>query len=663
MTTTGEAVNPRAFPPFIPELDIYLLGEGTHTRAYEWMGAHPRSIEGVQGVQFAVWAPNAQTVQVIGDFNGWDGCAHTMLRRNEGGIWELFVPGIEPGACYKYHIESQLNQYVVDKSDPYGFSAEVRPRTASIVCDLSGYTWNDGDWLDRRAGNTILHDPVLIYEVHLGSWRRHPDGSFLNYRELAQQLVAYVQEMGFTHIELMPITEHPFDVSWGYQTTGYYAPTSRFGSPQDFMYFVDYCHQHGIGVFLDWVPSHFAKEGHGLGFFDGAHIYEHADPRQGEHYQWGTYVFNYGRGEVLTFLLSNAHYWFDVYHVDGLRVDAVASMLYLDHLRPPGGWVPNKYGGRENLEAIAFLRRFNELAHGHFPGILTMAEESTSWPMVSRPTYLGGLGFTLKWNMGWMHDTLEYFKADPVYRRFIHNTITFSMIYNYAESFLLPLSHDEVVHLKSPLVYKAPGDEWQKFASLRLLLGYMWAHPGKKLLFMGGEFAQTSEWNYNVELPWWLLQYAPHQSAQRWMHDLNHLYRTHPALYVLDYDPAGFRWLDCHDVDQSVLIIMRRGQPLQPAAAGADKADVFDPQPTDTATRPFLIIACNFTPVVRHAYRMGMPVAGVYRECLNSDDRQYGGSGVINEGAFATQAMRIHGYEQGITITLPPLGVCVFVLS
>jgi 1,4-alpha-glucan branching enzyme len=540
----------------------------------------------------------------------------------------------------------------------------------------------------RRAQRDPLRAPMLIYEVHLGSWRRKPDGSFYNYRELAHMLVDYAREMGFTHIELMPITEHPVDVSWGYQTTGYFAPTSRFGAPHDFMYFVDYCHQQGIGVYLDWVPSHFAKESHGLGYFDGAHEYEHADPRQGES-EWGSYVFNYGRGEVKGFLLSNALFWFSHYHLDGFRVDAVASMIHLDFLRAPGTWVPNKYGGSQNLDAIAFLRRFNELVHERFPGVATMAEESTSWPMISRPVYLGGLGFTMKWNMGWMHDTLEYFKADPISRRYLHNTMTFSMMYNYTENFLLPLSHDEVVHGKSPLVYKAPGDEWQKFASLRLLLGYMWAHPGKKLLFMGAELAQTSEWNYASQLRWDLLGHTAHRGMQRWLHDLNALYLTHEELYVLDYDPAGFQWIDCNDVDQSVLIMMRRGAPrpelLSAMGAqgddteedGAPDLEAMGARPYEAAqqvaarakaaqlraldrTRPFLIIACNFTPVVRHDYRMGVPWPGVYRERLCSDDRSYGGSGVINEGDFAAQMVPTQGWAAAIVCTLPPLGVSIF---
>ncbi|HUY56146.1 MAG TPA: 1,4-alpha-glucan branching protein GlgB [Candidatus Nanopelagicaceae bacterium] len=646
----GEIEDPYRFPPLLGELDLHLLGEGTQSRAYEYLGAHPRTVDGTEGVHFAVWAPNARWVSLISDFNAWDPRAHPLRKRGAGGIWELFIPGMTVGDHYKFHPRSALQDYQVDKADPYGFSAELRPLTASIVTDLSDFTWRDEEWLRRRAQSNNLGVPVAVYEVHLGSWRRRPDGGFLNYRELAEQLVEYVLDMGYTHIELMPVTEHPFDVSWGYQTTGYYAPTSRFGSPSDFMYFVDYCHQHGVGVFMDWVPSHFAKEGHGLGYFDGSHIYEHADPRQGEHFDWGTYVFNYGRGEVLTFLLSNARFWLEVYHLDGFRVDAVASMLYLDHQREPGQWVPNHYGGRENLEAVEFLRAFNSMVHELFPGVLTMAEESTSWPMVSRPVYLGGLGFSLKWNMGWMHDTLEYIKTDPLYRRFIHNTVTFSMLYNYAENYLLPLSHDEAVHGKSPLVYKAPGDEWQKFANLRAMLGYMWAHPGKKLLFMGGDFAQTSEWNFDAQLPWELLAHRPHQGVQDWVRALNLLYTTHPALSELDYEPEGFAWIDCKDVDQSVLIMLRRGKPRLTTRAADSPAAVEE-------SRPFLIIACNFTPVVRHAYHVGVPFPGEYRERLNSDDRRFGGSGVINEGPLYSTPGKVHDLAQSIIITLPPLGV------
>ena len=643
------------FSPLLGDLDLHLLGEGTQSRAYDFLGAHPRTVDGVEGVHFAVWAPNARSVSVTGDFNDWDTRTHPMRRRGPGGVWELFIPGVTTGERYKYHIHSALQEYQVDKSDPYGFAAEVRPLTASIVADLSDYQWHDEEWLANRARSNNLDTPVAIYEVHLGSWRRTADDDFLNYRELAHQLVAYVLDLGYTHIELMPITEHPTDVSWGYQTTGYYAVTSRFGSPLDFMYFVDYCHQNGIGVFMDWVPSHFAKEGHGLGYFDGSHIYEHADPRQGEHFDWGTYVFNYGRGEVLTFLLSNARFWLEVYHVDGFRVDAVASMLYLDHQRAPGQWVPNQYGGRENLEAVEFLRSFNSLVHELFPGVLTMAEESTSWPMVSRPVYLGGLGFSLKWNMGWMHDTLEYIKTDPLYRRFIHNTVTFSMLYNYSENYLLPLSHDEVVHEKSPLVYKAPGDEWQKFANLRVLLGYMWAHPGKKLLFMGGDFAQTSEWNFNAALPWELLEHPPHQGVRDWVRALNTLYTSHRELWELDYELDGFAWIDCKDVDQSVLIMLRRGKPDVPASSPSEEPAA-NPSALEES-RPFLIIACNFTPVVRHAYRVGVPYPGEYRERLNSDDRQFGGSGVINEGPLYSTPGKVHDLPRSITITLPPLGV------
>ncbi|MDB5056622.1 MAG: glgB [Chloroflexi bacterium] len=691
ITRAGSAqvtYDPYAYPPLISALDLLTIAEGNNVQAFEVLGAHPRKVAGTPGVHFAVWAPHARWLSVIGDFNDWDTNRYPLRRRGDGGIWELFVPEVEIGARYKFHIESKFKDYVVDKADPYGFSAELRPQTASIVADLKTYEWGDETWMTRRKQSASLESAISIYEVHLGSWRRSEDGGFLNYHELAHQLVDYVKSMGFSHIELMPITEHPFDVSWGYQTTGYYAVTSRFGTPQDFMYFVDYCHLHDIGVFLDWVPSHFAKEEQGLGFFDGAHIYEHADPRQGEHFDWGTFVFNYGRGEVQSFLLSNAVFWLQQYHIDGLRVDAVASMLYLDHQRSPGAWVRNKYGGRENLEAIEFLRRFNGLVQEKFPGAITMAEESTSWPRVTGPVYLGGLGFTLKWNMGWMHDTLEYIKADPIHRRFIHNSITFSMLYNYSENFLLPLSHDEVVHGKSPLVYKAPGDEWQKFATLRLLLGYMWAHPGKKLLFMGGEFGQTSEWNYATSLRWDLLQYPAHSGMQLWARELNSVYKSRPELYTLDYDPIGFEWIDNKDVNNSILIMMRRGEPdqtlpaigsIEPGYAvpgardGATSGVVRDNvagapasqqlQQRADAARPFVIIACNFTPVVRDGYTVGVPVAGRYREILNSDARQYGGSGVINEGFFDSQPARIHDREQAIVLTLPPLGVSFLELA
>ena len=678
--------DPYAFPPLISDLDLFTIGQGTNVQAYDVLGAHPRSINGVDGVHFAVWSPHARWLSVIGDFNDWHVRRHPCRRRGDGGIWELFIPGVVVGARYKFHIESRISNYVVDKTDPYAFTTEVRPRTASIVADLSSIEWHDDHWIESRGQSIGLDRPLLIYEVHAGSWRRAEDGSELNYRDLAVQLVDYVKSMGFTHIELMPITEHPFDVSWGYQTTGYYAPTSRFGSPADFAALVDHCHRNGIGVLLDWVPSHFAKEGHGLGFFDGAHLYEHADPRQGEHFDWGTYVFNYGRGEVMTFLLSNAMFWLQHYHIDGLRVDAVASMLYLDHQRPAGAWVPNRFGGRENLEAIEFLRRFNVLVHERFPGVVTMAEESTSWPMVSRPVYVGGLGFTLKWNMGWMHDTLEYIKADPIHRRHLHNSITFSILYHYSENFLLPLSHDEVVHGKSPLVYKAPGDVWRKFATLRLLLGYMWAHPGKKLLFMGGEFGQTYEWNYAAALHWELVQYPEHKGVQQWMRDLNHLYVVNPELFELDYDPAGFEWIDCRDVDHSILIMMRKGRAderleselklldeAQAQETGSRKLDVtYSLQEREDqkrrlaweaeCSRPFTIVACNFTPVVRHGYAIGMPRPGRYREVLNSDSALYGGSNVINEGVFETQWRNVHGRDQSITITLPPLGISVLKL-
>ena len=545
----------------LTDFDLHLLAEGNHYRSYEKLGAHLREVDGVRGVQFAVWAPNAIEVSVMGDFNGWHPGANRLSVHPQVGIWEGFVPGIGPGALYKYHIVSRYSEYTADKADPYGFAAEIRPNTASKVWDLGGYDWGDDAWMETRGRKQALDAPISVYEVHLGSWARVPEegNRWLTYREMASKLADYTHHMGFTHVELLPVTEHPFDGSWGYQTVGYFAPTSRFGSPQDFMYLVDMLHQRGIGVILDWVPAHFPTDAHGLGYFDGTHLYEHADPRQGQHPDWGTFVFNFGRNEVRNFLISNALFWFDRYHVDGLRVDAVASLLYLDYGRREGGWIPNQYGGRENLEAVDFLRTLNAAAYGAYPGVMMMAEESTAWPMVSRPTYLGGLGFGYKWNMGWMHDMLDYMSKDPVYRAYHHNRLTFSLMYAFSENFVLPFSHDEVVHGKGSMIGKMPGDDWRRFANLRLLYGYMTGHPGKKLLFMGDEFGQWKEWNHDESLDWALLEYPLHSGLQRWVRDLNTFYRGHPALYQRDTEAGGFEWIDCNDSQRSIVSFRRRG--------------------------------------------------------------------------------------------------------
>lgn len=634
--------DPYAFPPLLTDYDLYLLGEGTHYRAYEKLGAHVREVNGIKGVHFAVWAPNARTVSVIGEFNGWDSRVNLMHCRGSSGIWELFIPGVEAGALYKYKIKSRVRLYEAEKADPYGFGNEGPPGMASVVVDLDTFQWHDEEWMRSRRESNALASPMAVYEVHLGSWRRKPDegGRYLTYRELAHELAAYVKEMGYTHVELLPITEHPFEGSWGYQTIGYYAPTGRFGSANDFNYFVDYMHQNGIGVIVDWVPAHFPKDVQGLNYFDGTHLYEHADPRQGEHPDWGTLVFNYGRNEVRSFLLSNALFWLEKYHIDGLRVDAVASMLYLDYSRREGEWVPNQFGGRENLEAVDFLKRFNELVHAEYPGAVTIAEESTAWPMVSRPTYIGGLGFTFKWNMGWMHDILHYASLDPIHRRYHHNDITFSMLYAFTENFILPFSHDEVVHGKGSMLGKMPGDDWQKFANLRVLYGYMYAHPGKKLLFMGGEFGQWSEWNHNTSLDWHLLQYEPHQGLQRYVKDLNRFYREEKALHEVDFDWRGFAWINHSDVEQSVVTFLRRAQ-----------------DPDD-----FIVFACNFTPVPRHQYRFGVPAPGFYREVMNSDSELYGGSNMGNYGGVEAEEVPAHGYPYSLSVTLPPLAMVAFKL-
>jgi 1,4-alpha-glucan branching enzyme len=629
--------DPYEFMPILTDYDLHLLGEGRHLDIYEKLGAHIMEINGVKGVHFAVWAPNAHRVSVIGDFNHWDTRTHPMLKHVDAGVWELFIPGLDDGEIYRYDIRSRVNNYHVEKTDPYGFFAERRPNNASIVADINSYQWGDSAWMEKRASYKPLVSPMSTYEVHLGSWRRDTDGTWLNYRQLAHELVVYATDMGYTHLELMPVSEHPLDASWGYQTTGYFAPTSRYGSPADFMYFVDYCHQNGIGIILDWVPAHFPKDGHSLSYFDGTHLYEHDDPRQAEHPDWGTYIFNYGRNEVRNFLLSNAMFWLKKYHIDGLRVDAVSSMIYLDFSRKPGQWIPNKFGGRENLEAISFLKEFNETVHGECPGAFTIAEESTAWPMVSRPVYLGGLGFTLKWNMGWMHDTLDYIETDPVYRRYYHNRVTFSLFYAFSENFILSLSHDEVVHLKGSLIQKTAGDWWQKFATLRLLFGYQYTHPGKKLNFMGQEFGQWREWSEERSLDWDLLQWPTHKGVQSWVNDLNHFYAAQPALFQHDFDPSGFRWIEANDAEQSVFTYIR-----------------FADDPND-----FLVIACNFTPVPRAGYRVGVPEAGFYAELLNSDSEHYGGTNVGNGGGLNTEPTPWHTWNQSLNLTLPPLGIVI----
>jgi len=624
----------------LTDFDLHLIGEGSHYKKYEKLGAHVMEIEGVKGVHFAVWAPNAKNVSLIGDFNNWNSKTHPMHSLGSSGIWELFVPGIGEGAVYKFEIRSRHNKYTAQKADPFAFYFELRPKSASIVYDIDGYGWNDGEWMEGRPKTHWLDSPVSMYEVHLGSWMRAPEeGSrWLNYRELAEKLIPYVKEMGYTHIQLLPVTEHPLDASWGYQPLGHFAPTSRHGEPKDFMYFVDQCHQAGLSVILDWVPAHFPTDGHGLGFFDGTCLYEHADPRKGFHPDWGTKIFNYGRNEVRSFLISNALFWFEKYHIDGLRVDAVASMLYLDYSRKEGEWIPNMYGGRENLEAIDFLKRFNEVSHEYYPGVLTIAEESTAWPNVSKPTYLGGLGFSMKWNMGWMNDTLEYFSKDPVHRKYHHNNLTFSLLYAFTENFILPLSHDEVVHGKGSLLNKMPGDMWQKFAGLRSLCGFMYGHPGKKLFFMGGEIGQWDEWNFDKSLDWRLLEFEPHQGLQRFVKDLNRVYKSEPSLYEVDFDYRGFEWIDFHDVEGSAIAFLRRAK-----------------NPED-----FTVFICNFTPVPRLNYRLGVPKPGFYREILNSDSSIYWGSNMGNAGGVYAEHIPFQGRPHSIRISLPPLAVVVF---
>jgi len=654
--------DPYAFrSPKLTDFDLHLFSEGNHHRIYEKMGAHVMEQNGVQGVYFAVWAPNARNASVIGDFNHWDGRQHQM-RKRPNGTWELFIPELSVGTHYKYEIKN-WEGHIYEKSDPYGFYQEVRPKTASIVADIDRYEWHDQDWMEQRRNTNPLERPISVYEVHLGSWRHkayeeparylqgegepvqvaelRPGARFMTYYELAETLIPYVKDLGFTHIELLPVAEHPFDGSWGYQVTGYYAPTSRFGPPEDFMYFVDQCHQNGIGVLIDWVPGHFPKDGHGLAFFDGTHLYEHGDPRIGEHKEWGTLVFNYGRNEVRNFLVANAVFWFDKYHIDGMRVDAVASMLYLDYLRKPGEWIPNQYGGRENLEAADFLRQVNAVLFGYYPGILSIAEESTEWPMVSWPTYMGGLGFNLKWNMGWMHDMLDYFHMDPWFRQFHQNNITFSMWYHHSENFMLALSHDEVVHGKSSMIGKMPGDEWQKYANLRALYTYMYAHPGKKTLFMSMELGQWNEWNVWADLEWHLLQYEPHQQLGRFIKDLNQVYRSQAALYEKDFEEDGFEWIDCSDSRHSVVSFIRRSK----------------------TTAEFILAVCNFTPQPHSHYRVGVPESGFYTELFNSDAGQYGGSNMGNLGGKWAEEWSYHGRPYSLDLCLPPLGVLLFKLD
>ena len=633
--------DPYRFPSTLSDYDLHLLGEGTHYRAYEKLGAHLRVIDGVPGVAFAVWAPSARRVNVVGDFNQWDGRRHPMRLHPGNGIWEIFIPGLSEGARYKFEILSASGELLALKADPYAFAFEQEtPRTASVVCDLDGYAWGDAAWMAERARRNALDGPMAIYEVHLGSWMRVPEegNRVLTYRELAPKLATHVRELGYTHVELLPVAEHPFYGSWGYQTTGYFAPTRLYGGPRDFMFFVDTLHRHGIGVILDWVPAHFPRDPQGLVYFDGTHLYEHADPRLGEHPEWGTLVFNYGRTEVANFLIASGLFWLDRYHIDGLRVDAVASMLYLDYARRPGEYIPNQFGGKENLEAIALLRRFNEVAYESYPGIMTIAEESTAWPQVSRPTYLGGLGFGFKWNMGWMHDLLYYMSRDPVHRKYHHNQLTFGLLYAWHENFILPLSHDEVVYGKGSLHQKMPGDDWQKFANLRCFYAFMYGHPGKKLLFMGGEFGQTREWNHEESPDWHLLEMGPyHRDLQRLVQDLNRLYRSEPALHQVDFDPAGFQWMDCSDWEQSVVAFVRRAK-----------------DPDD-----LVLVVCNFTPVPRHGYRVGVPTPGLYRELLNTDAQVYGGSDVGNCGGLQAEPVAWHGQPHSLVLTLPPLAALI----
>ncbi len=627
------AASPGGSVTLLMDEDLHLYNEGTHFRVYEKLGAHRIVADGAEGCVFAVFAPNARDVSVIGDWNGWDEASHPLRPRAQSGIWEGFLPGVGAGAVYKYHVVSRHNGYRVDKADPFAFAAELPPRTGSVVMDLD-FEWGDGAWMESRGERHRPQAPISIYEMHLGSWRRPWDGDrFLTYREIAPQLAEYAREMGFTHVEFLPVMEHPFYASWGYQVTGYFAPTSRYGSPADFQYLIDYLHRHEIGVILDWVPSHFPSDEHGLGFFDGTHLYEHADPRQGFHPDWGSAIFNYGRSEVRSFLFSSAEFWLEKYHADGLRVDAVASMLNLNYSRKAGEWIPNVYGGSENLEAISFLRRMNDYIGEAHPDVLTIAEESTAWPMVSRPTHIGGLGFDMKWDMGWMNDTLKYMKRDPIHRKYHHTELTFRPMYAHSENFLLPLSHDEVVHLKGSLLTKMPGDDWRKFANLRLLLAYQAVVPGKKLLFMGGEFGQWAEWDHDSALQWRLLESPPHAGVQRWTAHVNRLYSGEPALHARDFDPAGFEWIDCHNWEESTLSLVRRGG----------------------SPEEVILVALNFTPVPRYRYRVGAPAGDFWREIANTDALEYGGSGLGNLGGLPADAIPAHGRPFSLSLTLPPL--------
>lgn len=630
--------DPYLFAPFLGDLDIHLFNEGQHWNIYQFLGAHEREIMGVKGVSFATWAPNAERISVVGDFNEWDGRRHPMRVRGGSGLWEIFIPGLQAGALYKFEIRNRQTGNIFLKADPYGQAFEMRPQTSGMVYK-SNFEWQDQQWVAHRTNQNWLKSPVSVYEVHLGSWRRGWSNEFLNYRELAHQLVDYVKPLGFTHIEILPVTEHPLDDSWGYQTTGYFAPTSRFGSPDDFRYFVNYLHQHHIGIILDWVPAHFPKDAHALARFDGTALYEHEDPRLGEHRDWGTLIYNYGRGEVRNFLLANALFWLKEFHIDGLRVDAVASMLYLDYSREDGDWLPNQYGGNENIEAIFFLRQFNELCHGQCPGVLVIAEESTSWPQVTRPTWLGGLGFTMKWNMGWMHDTLNYVSKDPIHRQYQHNQLTFGMMYAFTENFMLPFSHDEVVHGKGSMLRKMPGDDWQKFANLRLLFTYQWTYPGAKLLFMGCEFGQWAEWAHNRSLDWNLLEYSTHSGLHNCVRDLNSVYKSRSELFERSFEWQGFEWLDCNDSTQSILSYIRK---------------------SDSG---FVLVILNFTPVPRHGYRIGVPQAGHYYELLNSDSEFYGGSNLGNAFGIQSQDIPWMNHPYSIELILPPLAGLVLALG
>jgi len=637
ITRTDEQQNinqfydPYSFTTQLSEYDLHLFAEGKHLHIYKHLGAHQKTIDGIEGILFATWAPNASRVSVIGDFNQWDGRQRPMRCLGGSGVWELFIPNLSAGALYKFEIRNRHSNKIVTKSDPYAQQLEFRPQTASITCATTSYTWKDDDWIKARESSDWLHAPLSVYECHLGSWQRSDTNEFINYRELAHQLVEYVKDTGFTHIELLPITEHPLDASWGYQTTGYFAPTSRFGNANDFRYFVDYCHEHNIGVLLDWVPAHFPKDQHGLANYDGSPLYEHEDPRRGEHRDWGTLIYNYGRNEVKNFLISSGIFWLEEFHLDGLRVDAVASMLYLDYSREAGDWLPNQHGGNENIEAIEFLRELNTATHANFPGTMIMAEESTSWPQVTRPTNLGGLGFSMKWNMGWMHDTLDYLTHDPVHRHFHHSQLTFGLLYVFSENFILPFSHDEVVHGKNSLLNKMPGDEWQRFANLRLLYTYMFTYPGKKLLFMGCEFAQGIEWNHDKALEWHLLQYPNHAGVKQLVSDLNHLYIQQTALHQYDFDHQGFEWIDCNDTDQSILSYLRK---------------------SDNET---IIIILNFTPVIREAYRIGVPESGEYEIILNSDSSFYSGSNAGGPLSVVTENLAWMNRPASVQLTLPPL--------